>query len=151
MPQSLAKVFVHIIFSTKHRQPFLVDKNVRSEMHAYLGGTCNALGSTVVTVGGFTDHVHILCLLSRNLSLAKFVGDLKRGSSKWIKTKGRQLTKFAWQNGYGAFSVSQSDIERVKEYVAGQEDHHRKKTFQDEYRIFLTEYELEYDERYVWD
>lgn len=151
MPQSLAKVFIHIVFSTKTRSPFLSDRNVREEMHAYLGGTCNNLECPVLTVGGVADHVHILCALSRNLSIAKVVGDIKRGSSKWIKTKGRMLTKFAWQNGYGVFSVGQSEVERVRQYIVGQEDHHRKKTFQDEYRSFLKEYGVEYDDRYVWD
>ena len=151
MPQSLAKVLVHIVFSTKNRSPFLSDKNVREEMHAYLGGTCNNLDCPVLTVGGVADHVHILCALSRNLSIAKVVGDMKRGSSKWIKTKGRMLTKFAWQNGYGVFSVGQSEVERVRQYIVGQEDHHRKKTFQDEYRSFLKEYGVNYDERYIWD
>ena len=151
MPQSLAKVLVHIVFSTKNRSPFLSDKNVREEMHAYLGGTCNNLDCPVLTAGGVADHVHILCALSRNLPIAKVVGDMKRGSSKWIKTKGRMLTKFAWQNGYGVFSVGQSEVERVRQYIVGQEDHHRKKTFQDEYRSFLKEYGVNYDERYIWD
>ena len=151
MPQSLAKVLVHIVFSTKNRSPFLSDKNVREEMHAYLGGTCNNLDCPVLTVGGVADHVHILCALSRNLPIAKVVGDMKRGSSKWIKTKGRMLTKFAWQNGYGVFSVGQSEVERVRQYIVGQEDHHRKKTFQDEYRSVLKEYGVNYDERYIWD
>jgi len=151
MPQSLAKVLVHIVFSTKNRSPFLSDKNVREEMHTYLGGTCNNLDCPVLTVGGVADHVHILCALSRNLPIAKVVGDMKRGSSKWIKTKGRMLTKFAWQNGYGVFSVGQSEVERVRQYIVGQEDHHRKKTFQDEYRSFLKEYGVNYDERYIWD
>ncbi|MBM4161785.1 MAG: IS200/IS605 family transposase [Ignavibacteria bacterium] len=151
MPQSLAKVLVHIVFSTKQRYPFLSDKHIRAEMHAYLGGTCNELECPVLSVGGVADHVHILCVLSRNITIAKLVGDVKRASSKWIKTKGRMLTKFAWQNGYGVFSVGQSEVERVREYIAGQEEHHRKKTFQDEYRSFLKEYGVDYDERYVWD
>ncbi|MBI4428133.1 MAG: IS200/IS605 family transposase [Ignavibacteriales bacterium] len=151
MPQSLAKVLIHLVFSTKNRYPFLSDKNIRDEMHAYLGGTCNELDSQVLKVGGAADHVHLLCTLSRNLTIAKLVGEIKRSSSKWVKTKGRMLTKFAWQNGYGAFSVGQAEIERVRAYITGQEEHHRKKTFQDEYREFLKEYGVEYDERYVWD
>jgi REP element-mobilizing transposase RayT len=151
MPQSLANVLVHIVFSTKRRYAFLTDKHVRDEMHSYLGGTCNELKCQVLTVGGVADHVHILCVLSRNITIAKLVGDVKRSSSKWIKSKGRMLTKFAWQNGYGVFSVAQSDVDRVREYIAGQEEHHRKKTFQDEYRSFLKEYGIDYDERYVWD
>jgi REP element-mobilizing transposase RayT len=150
MPQSLAKVLVHIVFSTKHRYPFLTDEDIRTEMHAYLGGTCNELECPVLTVGGVADHVHILCALSRNVTTAKLIGDVKRGSSKWIKTKGTMLTKFAWQNGYGVFSVGQAEVERVREYIAGREEHHRRKTFQDEYRSFLREYGVYYDERYLW-
>lgn len=151
MPQSLARVLVHIVFSTKNRYPFLIDKTIRDEMHAYLGGTCNNLQCQVLAVGGVADHVHILCALSRVLSMATLVGELKRGSSKWIKTKGPMLAKFAWQNGYGAFSVSQFDMERVRRYIATQEEHHRRKTFQDEYRAVLEEYGIEIDERYIWD
>ena len=95
--------------------------------------------------------MHLLCVLSRNLSIADFVGDIKRSSSKWVKTKGKLLTKFAWQNGYGVFSVGESDVERVKAYIAGQDKHHGKITFEDVYRRFLKDYGVEYDERYVWD
>ena len=151
MPQSLANVLVHIVFSTKSRYPFLTDKDIRNEMHAYIGGTCNKLDCRVLTVGGVADHVHILCALTRNLSLSKIVGEIKRGSSKWIKTKGKMLSKFSWQNGYGAFSVGQTEFERVRAYIAGQEEHHRKRSFEDEYRGFLKDYGIEYDERYVWD
>ncbi len=151
MPQSLARVLVHIVFSTKSRQALLIERRVRAEMHAYLGGTCNELECPVITVGGTADHVHILCSLSRNVSLAQFIGDLKRSSSKWVKTKGRLLSKFSWQNGYGVFSVGQSQVEFVKGYIASQDDHHRKRTFQEEYREFLHRYQVEYDERYVWD
>lgn len=151
MPQSLANVLVHIIFSTKNRYPFLSDINIRNEMHAYLGGTINNLNSQVILVGGSTDHVHILCKLSRNYSIAKVVGDIKRSSSKWIKTKGRMLAKFEWQNGYGAFSVGKSETNRLEKYILNQEIHHSKKSFQDEFRLFLQAYQIEYDERYVWD
>jgi len=151
MPQSLAKILVHVIFSTKHRYPFLADKHIRHEMHAYLGGVCKAFGCPVLIVGGVADHVHILCSLSRNYSVAKIVGEIKRNSSKWVKTKGRGLRQFAWQNGYGIFSVSQSHVDRVRNYIAHQEEHHRRRSFQDEYRAFLKKYEIEYDERCVWD
>jgi REP element-mobilizing transposase RayT len=151
MPQSLASVVVHIVFSRKNRHPFLSDRDIRREMHAYLGGTSNQLACPAITVGGVADHVHMLCVLSRNVSIADFVGEVKRSSSKWVKTKGRMLTKFAWQSGYGVFSVGQSEVERVKAYIKGQEEHHIKKTFEDEYRCFLKDYGVEYDERYVWD
>jgi len=150
MPQSLARILVHFVFSTKYRHPFLAEKNIRNEMHAYLGGVCKGVGCPVLIVGGVADHVHILSLLTRTLSVADVMGEIKRESSKWIKSKGQMLTKFAWQNGYGAFSVGQSEVERVRTYIAGQEEHHRKKTFQDEYRAFLEEYGVEYDERYIW-
>jgi len=151
MPQSLARILVHFVFSTKRRYPFLADKTVRDEMHAYLGGTCNAVGCPVLIVGGVADHVHILCSLTRKLSVADVIGEVKRESSKWVKTKGIMLKKFAWQNGYGAFSVGQLEVERVRAYIAGQEEHHRKRSFQDEYREFLKEFGVDYDERYVWD
>ena len=151
MPQSLAKMYLHIVFSTKNRFPFLSSSDLRKEMHSYLGGALNDLDCPVLTVGGPADHVHILCLLSKNMSLAEFVGEIKRSSSKWVKTKGPSLRKFGWQNGYGAFSVSQSHVERVRAYIRTQEEHHRHKTFQDELRGFFRAYGMHYDERYVWD
>ena len=151
MPQSLSKIYVHIIFSTKHRFPFLTDTDTRNEMHAYLGGICNRLGCPVVTVGGTADHVHILCMLSRVHTIAKLLEEVKKNSSKWVKTKRQELLKFSWQNGYGIFSVSQSHVDTVKRYIGNQQRHHRKLTFQDEYRIFLKEYQVNYDERYIWD
>ena len=151
MPQSLSKIYVHIIFSTKDRYPFLSDTVVKQEMHAYIGGTLNNLGCPVICVGGVADHVHILSLLSRNHWIAKVVEEIKKGSSKWIKTKGDLVRKFAWQRGYAAFSVSQSHITRVQNYIFSKEVHHKRKTFQDEFREFLKRYEVEYDEHYVWD
>jgi REP element-mobilizing transposase RayT len=151
MPQSLARILVHVVFSAKHRHPFLAEKIIRNEMHAYLGGTCNNLGCPVLIVGGVADHAHILCSLTRKMSVADFVGEIKRESSKWVKTKTETLKKFSWQNGYGIFSVGQSEVERVRAYIANQEEHHRKRTFEDEYRAFLKEYGVEFDERFVWD
>ena len=151
MPQSLANILVHIVFSTKSRYPFLSEKGIRSEMHAYLGGTCNNLKCQVLKVGGPADHIHILCRVSRNISIAKLIGEIKRESSKWIKTKGGILTKFAWQNGYGVFSIGKTEVERVLYYISNQEEHHRKKNYQEEFRTFLEKYAIEYDERYVWD
>ena len=120
-------------------------------MHAYLGGVCNAMESQVLIVGGVADHVHILCALSRNYSMAKLIEEIKRNSSKWIKSKGGKLSKFAWQNGYGVFSVSHSQAEYVKRYIAGQKEHHKKKPFKNEFRECLVQHQLEYSERYVWD
>ena len=151
MPQSLSKLLIHIIFSTKNRVPFLSDRNIRHEMHSYLGGACNKLGCPVITVGGIADHVHILCHLSRNLSVSTLVREIKRESSKWVKTKGKMLIKFAWQNGYGVFSVGQTEIKRVKEYITRQEEHHKSRTFQDVYLEFLKSHKIKYDEQYLWD
>ncbi len=151
MPQSLAKVLVHIVFSTKHRFPFLTDPATRREMHAYLGGTLNALDCHVLVVGGIADHVHILCSLSRKRSIADIMKELKGQSSKWVKTRGRLMNKFEWQRGYGIFSVNAVGAPELCRYIAGQEEHHRMKSFQVEYRLMLEKYQMEYDERYVWD
>lgn len=151
MPQSLAKVLIHIVFSTKNRYPFLSDRETRNEMHAYLGGTCNHLDCQVLKVGGVADHVHILCALSRKIAVADLVGEIKRESSKWAKSFGSMMTKFSWQNGYGVFSVGETDRERVKHYIDSQEEHHSKKSFQEEYREALKVSGVDFDERYVWD
>jgi putative transposase len=150
MPQSLVKNYIHITFSTKERYPF-IDKNIAKELYPYLGGICKNLESFPVEIGGIADHVHILCLLSRKIALMKLVEELKSHSSGWIKTKGNKYQKFYWQNGYGGFSVNPTKIEVVRKYILNQEVHHKKRTFQDEYRAFLTKYNMEYDERYVWD
>ena len=105
MSQSLSKIYTHIVYSTKHRYPFLADDPVRNEMHAYLGGTCKELSCPAIIVGGVADHVHILCKLSKNVAAADMIGEIKRSSSKWVKNKGVMLRKFAWQSGYGIFSV----------------------------------------------
>ncbi|MEX1139724.1 MAG: IS200/IS605 family transposase [Bacteroidota bacterium] len=152
MAQSLAKILIHIVFSTKNRFPFLTDSTIRSEMHAYLGGICRNLECPSLIVGGVADHIHILSRLSRTIAMADLLAELKRESSKWIKSKGGLLLmKFAWQSGYGAFSIGQREVGVLKEYISRQEEHHRKRTFQEEYRSLLKEFEIEYDERYLWD
>lgn len=148
--QSLSKVLVHLIFSTKERFPFLKNDELRHELHKYLGGICNNLNSDVITIGGYYEHVHIFCSLCKNHGVSKIVMDLKRESSKWIKTKGEYLYKFGWQNGYGAFSIGQSQCDELIDYIKKQEEHH-KKTFQEEYRAFLIKYKIPYNEKYVWD
>ncbi len=151
MPQSLAQIYLHIVYSTKNRRPFLQDKALRDELHKYLGGTCNNLDCPVLRVGGVADHVHILCRFGRTITVADLLKELKRDSSQWVKTKGPDLPDFYWQNGYGAFSVSPGHVEPLREYIAHQEEHHRAETFQDEFRRLLTKYGLQWDERYVWD
>ena len=120
-------------------------------MHAYIGGICNNLQCQSVTVGGVEDHVHILCFLGRTITIADLLKEIKASSSKWIKTKGGILTKFAWQNGYGAFSVDRFGIPQVKKYIENQEAHHNRRTFKEEYRKFLVDHHVEFDEKYVWD
>ena len=151
MAQSLSKMGCHLIFSTKARYAFLSDKDVREHTHAYLAGILREHDCPTLLVGGVSDHVHLLFALSKNRSIADIVYEVKRSSSKWIKSQGAVFTKFHWQGGYGAFSVSQSHVEQVRRYIAAQEHHHRKTTFQDELREFFRKYEVDYDERYVWD
>ncbi|MGD0338868.1 MAG: IS200/IS605 family transposase [Bacteroidota bacterium] len=151
MPQSLSKVAIHIVFSTKNRTHEFTNPSIRDELHAYLGGTCKALRCPAIIVGGWTEHIHILCLLNRIISISDLLKGLKIESSKWLKTKDTHLRNFSWQAGYGVFSVSESSIEKVKRYIQNQEDHHRKKTFKEEYVEFLKENLISYNEQYVWD
>ena len=150
MPQSLVHNYIHITFSTKNRYPY-IDKSICDELFSYLGGICKNLECNPIIVGGHKDHVHLLCLLSRRIALMKLIEELKSHSSKWIKTKGIKYQMFYWQRGYGGFSVNPTEINIVKQYILKQEEHHRKRTFQDEYRAILKKYNMKYDERYVWD
>jgi REP element-mobilizing transposase RayT len=124
---------------------------VEAELHAYLGGICNKLECTVIKIGGYTDHIHILCMLSKKIALMKLMEELKSHSSKWIKTKGAGYENFYWQDGYGAFSVNPAEVDNVIRYITNQHKHHSKKIFQDEYRAILKKNNVDYDERYVWD
>lgn len=148
MPQSLARNVIHLIFSTKNRQPFIVPA-IRDRLHAYLAGTVNELGCHAIKVGGIADHVHILFVLAKTLTLSKAVEEIKKGSSKWMKENG--VPGFYWQNGYGAFSVSADAEDAVARYVADQEQHHRQMGFQDELRDLLRKHRIVWDDRYVWD
>ena len=150
MPQSLAAVYVHLVYSAKNREP-LIRPEIEEELRCYHAGILRELDSPMLCSNGTADHVHILLRLGRKASIAELVEELKKSSSKWIKTKGPQYQNFYWQSGYGAFSIGQSGIANLKKYIANQKEHHRKKTFQDEFRAFLAKYEIPYDERYVWD
>jgi REP element-mobilizing transposase RayT len=150
MGQSLVKNYLHIVFSTKYRQP-LITEAVENELYNYLGGTCKALECPPIKIGGFFDHVHILCLLSKKIALMKLLEEIKSHSSGWIKTKDKNLKNFYWQDGYGAFSVNPAEADVVINYIANQKEHHGKTNFQDEFRTFLKKYKVEFDERYVWD
>lgn len=150
MSQSLAKIYVHIVYSTKHRAKVLIPE-VQPDLYAYHGGICNNLECYPVEIGGYLDHMHILCLLSKKIALMNLLQELKTGTSKWIKTQGTQFAGFHWQDGYGAFSVNPSQTNIVADYISKQTEHHTKILFQDEYRAFLKKYKVDYDERYVWD
>lgn len=150
MPQSLALVLVHVIFSTKDRVPFL-RREIRSELHAYLATVARNLGCECFLVGGVEDHVHLAIGLSRTLTAAKLVERLKTASSHWIKAKSPDLRHFSWQSGYAMFSVSPQALTDLKAYIADQDAHHHKSSFEDELRRLLTRYEVTFDERYFWD
>ena len=150
MPQSLSQLYAHLIFSTKDRRPFLKD-DIRQRVHGYLATSLRDMGSPFVVVGGVEDHVHILFDMGRIHAAKDFVELIKRESSKFIKTLRPNLDKFYWQRGYGIFSVSPTHREQVTQYIASQEEHHRTKTFQEEYRGFLNRYDIKFDEQYVWD
>jgi len=149
MPQSLSKVLVHLIFSTKRREPF-IQPEIRPRLHAYLVGILDNLKSPSLQTGGVADHVHVLCVLGRTISQADLLEEVKKSSSKWMKAEGG-VPGFSWQAGYGAFSVGESQSDTVIRYIQKQEEHHRKVTFQEEFRKFLEKYNVAYDERYVWD
>ncbi len=154
MPQSLSLLWTHVIFSTKKRHPFLTDPLIRQRMHAYLASICQAQQCQAVIIGGTADHVHLLLNLHKNRALSTFIEQLKKSSSKWIKTiasPNDHLQLFYWQKGYGAFSVSQSNVQIVKHYIANQEKHHLKQSFQEELRALLNQHAMTYHEAYLWD
>ena len=148
MSQSLSRIYLHIIFSTKDRYPYLENREIRAELHAYLGGVAKSIDCQPVIVGGVADHVHVLVCFPRTKTVADVVKELKRASSVWLK--GNLSNKFSWQAGYGVFSVSQSNVDQVKRYIRDQEAHHSLVSFQDEYRQFLEKHSVVYDENYIW-
>jgi len=151
MPQSLSAVYIHLVFSTKERRPFLRDLALRQALHSQLGGISKTLECPPVLVGGVEDHVHILARLGRTITQADWVKELKRASNGWLKDQGRNYAEFEWPGGYADFGVSQSNLDQVKKYIAGQDEHHRKMSFQDELRVLLRKHEMEWNEKYVWD
>ena len=150
MPQSLAKVYLHAIFSTKHREPILAE-DWRDELFQVIGGSANNLGCQTLIVGGVADHVHQLFQLGRTVTIADALGKIKSTSSAWVNQTRGLPSVFHWQNGYAAFSVSQSNVEAVRDYIRSQPAHHAKQSFQEELREWLRRYEITWDERYVWD
>ena len=150
MGQSLIQNYLHIVFSTKHRES-LIKPPFEQELSAYISGICDELDCKALIVGGYTDHIHILCTLSKKIALMTLVQKIKSNSSKWMKDRDESLKNFYWQNGYGAFSVNPSQTETVIEYIKTQHIHHSKKSFKEEYLAFLNKYKVEYDEKYLWD
>ncbi len=150
MPQSLSLVIVHIIFSTKDRTPFL-DSDTRPHLYAYLATVARNSKCEGYRVGGTADHVHLAVRLGRTNTIAGLVEELKTSSSKWLKTQRSELRQFAWQRGYGAFSVGRAELEDLVAYVGTQEAHHEVRTFEQEYLALLKQHDIPYDERYIWD
>jgi putative transposase len=150
MAQSLAKIYIHLIYSTKNREPLLRD-DIRPDLHAYLGGILRDLNSSAIEINSEPDHLHVLFAMSRTMSLSQIVQEIKTGTSAWLKKQSPLYANFHWQNGYAAFSVSQSGVPHVRNYIRNQREHHQRMTFQDEVREFLRRYETEFDERYLWD
>jgi putative transposase len=149
MSQSLSKLYVHIIFHIKdlHVPIKNADKN---DLYSYIGSIIKDNESLPILINGTDDHIHILCVMSKNIALSKLIEELKRHSSRWIKTRGTHYKQFAWQGGYAGFSVSQSLHDKTKGYIQNQEEHHKRMTFKEELIAFLKEYGIEYDERYLW-
>ena len=149
MAQSVSKVLLHLVFSVKNREG-LIPENLQPQLHAYLAGACRANGSEAYRVGGTADHVHIACTLPRTLTISKLLEEIKKSSSAWIKAQNPALTGFAWQAGYGAFSLGQSQWAHIIQYIDNQPERHRKRTFKEEFIEFLERYGVEYDGRYLW-
>jgi REP element-mobilizing transposase RayT len=150
MPQSFASLHCHLIFSTKHRAPSITAA-LQPRLFAYCGGILRDTGTVLVAAGGMPDHVHLLVSLGRDASVAEVMRLVKANSSKWVHETFPEQSGFAWQNGYGAFAVSFSLVDRVRAYLANQAEHHRKVTFQEELVAFLKRHGIAYDERYVWE
>jgi putative transposase len=150
MAHTYASLLTHIIFSTKDRSAF-IDAQLASALHPYLGGIIRELNGTALAINGPTDHVHLLLSLPPNLALSEAMRVLKTNSSRWVHEQWPQRRPFAWQTGYGAFSVSQSNADQVCAYIADQEEHHRLVSFQDEFLAFLKRHGIAYDERYIWE
>jgi REP element-mobilizing transposase RayT len=150
MPQSLSKIIIHVVFSTKKRQRWF-DPVIRCTLHSYMAGICRGMGCQAYRVGGTDDHVHLACGLARSVSVSTLVREVKRQSSVWLKQRGGDWTDFSWQTGYAAFTIGQSQQEALFRYIDAQMEHHKAMTFQEEYRIFLDRYGIAYNDKYMWD
>jgi len=149
MSQSLSKLYIHIIFHTKYNRDY-IKPEIEKELFPYFGGLLKKVNCIPISINGTENHIHILCIMSKNIALANLLEDLKRNSSRWIKTKGEEFEEFSWQGGYGGFSVSQSKVDIVKEYIENQKEHHKTETFEVEYIRFMKEYGIDYNEKFLW-
>jgi len=150
MAQSLSKIYIHLVFHIKKASPEIQTEH-KNDLYAYIGSVIKTNDSIPILINGTSDHVHILCVMSKNISLAKLTEEIKRHSSRWIKTLDPYYAKFGWQGGYGGFSVSQSLHDKTKQYIASQDKHHEKRTFREELIMFLREYGIDYNEKYLFD
>lgn len=150
MAQSLSNILLHIVFSTKHRRPWIA-ADMETELFAYLATACRTLDCPTHAIGGADDHLHIACSLAHTIPVSKLIQEIKQDSSRWLKSKGTRFADFSWQNGYGAFSIGQSQLDDLRAYITNQREHHRQLTFQDEFRQICQRYNVELDERYAWD
>ena len=150
MSQSVSKILLHLVFSTKDRLN-LIPPEIASDLHAYLSGACRALGAEAYRVGGTANHVHVACSLPRTLAVSVLLEEIKKSSSSWMKQRDRRCAKFAWQTGYGAFSLGQSQLGAVIQYIDVQKEHHERRDFKEEFLELLQRYGVEYDEQYLWN
>lgn len=150
MPQSYSNILLHLVFSTKNREPLILPE-IENELHRYMTGIFKQCNCPALLINGTSDHVHILFVLDRSANIAGLVESVKTGTSKWIKTKGPAYQKFYWQNGYGVFSIGQSNKEALKRYIQNQKKHHEKISFQDEFRKLCLKYGIKIDDRHAWD
>ena len=151
MSQSVSQIYMHVVFSTKNRLPLLKNSDIREQLYSYIAKIIYEYDSYPICIGGYEDHIHIFFNLSKNVCLKDIVGDIKKNTSKWIKSKGEEFAKFYWQTGYGAFSVGEAQKEKTINYINKQEEHHKKISFQDELRMFMDKNNMEYNEKYIWD
>jgi putative transposase len=150
MASTLTKILLHVTFSTKNRLP-LIPETVEADLYAYIGGICRRMESPLLAIGGVPDHVHMMVSLSKTVALSHLMLEVKRDSSKWIKEKDAALRAFGWQDGYFGFSIGESGVDALRAYIANQKEHHKTVDFKDEVRAFLRKYDIEWDERYIWD
>jgi len=150
MGQSLVQIYVHAVWSTKHRRPLLKSPALRERLFAYMAGICWNQKSPAILIGGADDHCHLLFRLGKTIDVSRLIREIKKEASRWAKSE-LLMKNFYWQSGYGAFSISPGHVEQLKEYIARQEQHHRKVTYKDEFRALCKKYGLEVDERYAWE